>query len=205
MIPFEWKKVIVICLFLSILTATAVCSQSFYEKLSAAAIELTNQRVIYDPAYYVIDYPMGDVPTDRGVCTDVVIRAYRALGLDLQELVHEDMRDHFNLYPNNWGLTRPDRNIDHRRVPNLMVFFARFGESLPITDNPRDYNPGHIVCWDLGGRAGTHIGIVVNKKSADGERYLIVHNIGRGQVVEDCLFSYHRIIGHYRLSDGSIE
>lgn len=168
----------------------------FFERLSAAAIELTGQNITYDPGYYTIPYPNGDIPAHRGVCTDVVIRAYRKLGIDLQKEVHEDMKAHFSLYPKIWGLDHTDRNIDHRRVPNLMVFFERHGNIKPITDNPKDYLPGDIVCWNLGG-AVTHIGIVVNKKSMDGKRYLIVHNIGRGQVIEDCLFNF-KIIGHYR-------
>lgn len=169
---------------------------NFYVALSDAAITLTSQRVIYDPSYFSIGYPNGDVPADRGVCTDVVIRAYRKLGIDLQKKVHEDMRDNFTQYPKNWGLRAPDKNIDHRRVPNLMTFFTRHGTTLPITQNPSDYQPGDIVCWNLGG-AVTHIGIVVHKKSSDGKRHLIVHNIGAGQVLEDCLFSY-KVIGHYR-------
>ncbi|MDX2287190.1 MAG: DUF1287 domain-containing protein [Bacteroidia bacterium] len=169
---------------------------SFASRLSDAALELTQQQVRYDPAYYVIGYPNGDVPADRGVCTDVVIRAYRQLGIDLQQRVHEDMRAHFSSYPRNWGLSRPDRNIDHRRVPNLMTFFARAGQQLPRTQTPGDYLPGDIVCWSLGGGI-THIGLVVDRKSADGSRCLIVHNIGAGQVLEDCLFRFP-IIGHYR-------
>lgn len=165
--------------------------------LSDSALELTKQNVTYDPSYFSIAYPNGDVPSGKGVCTDVVIRAYRALGIDLQKEVHEDMKAHFNLYPKLWGLKTTDKNIDHRRVPNLMTYFKRQGAEKPITQNPHDYMPGDIVCWNLGG-AITHIGIVVNKKSKDGKRYLIVHNIGSGQVLEDCLFDY-KIIGHYRL------
>jgi hypothetical protein len=165
-------------------------------ELSVAAMTLTEQKVSYDPSYFTIPYPNGDVPSDKGVCTDVVIRAYRKLGIDLQQKVHEDMKANFSLYPKKWGLTRPDPNIDHRRVPNLMVFFERFGTTLPITNNPSDYQPGDIVCWNLGG-AITHIGIVVDSKSRDGKRHLIVHNIGGGQVLEDCLFNF-KIIGHYR-------
>lgn len=165
------------------------------EKLSAAALELTKQNVTYYPGYIRIGYPNGDVPADKGVCTDVIIRAYRKLGIDLQQLVHEDMVHNFHLYPKNWGLRKPDTNIDHRRVPNLMVFFRRFGKEKPRTQNPSDYIPGDLVCWNLGGGI-THIGIVVNQKSSDNKRYLIVHNIGAGQIVEDCLFSF-KIIGHY--------
>ena len=138
----------------------------------------------------------GDVPADKGVCTDVVIRAYRKVGIDLQKEVHEDMTANFNKYPKKWELKHPNTSIDHRRVPNLMVFFARHGKIKPITDNPDDYLPGDIVCWNLGG-AITHIGLVVNKKSADSKRNLIVHNIGGGQVLADCLFEF-KIIGHYR-------
>ena len=167
----------------------------FAEKLSEAAIQLTLQEVAYDPAYYSIEYPGGDVPPDRGVCSDVLIRAYRALGIDLQEEVHKDMKSHFDLYPAIWGLTRPDPNIDHRRVPNLMKFFERKGVVKPKTTDPADYLAGDIVCWNLGG-AVTHIGIVVERRSENGKRPLIVHNIGGGQVLEDCLFEF-RIIGHY--------
>lgn len=164
--------------------------------LSDAALELTKQKVTYDPSYFSIDYPNGDVPSNKGVCTDVVIRAFRKLGVDLQKEVHEDMKAHFNLYPKIWGLKTTDKNIDHRRVPNLMTYFKRQGAEKTITKNPNDYKPGDIVCWNLGG-AITHIGIVVNKKSNDGKRNLIVHNIGSGQVLEDFLFSF-KIIGHYR-------
>ncbi len=169
----------------------------FYDKLSDAALELTKDKVTYDPTYFTIPYPNGDVPAGKGVCTDVVIRAYRKMGIDLQKTVHEDMKTNFNLYPSRkkWGLTQPDKNIDHRRVPNLQVFFSRFGTVKKITDDAEDYLPGDIVSWDLG-RGITHIGIVVNKRSKDDKRYLIVHNIGRGQVVEDCLFNW-KITGHY--------
>lgn len=165
-------------------------------QLSKAALELTNDKVEYDPTYFSIPYPNGDVPKGKGVCTDVIIRAYRKLNIDLQKEVHLDMKSNFSLYPKIWGLTKTDKNIDHRRVPNLMTFFSRKGEIKPITTNPKDYIPGDIVSWNLGSGL-THIGIVVNKKSKDNKRYLIVHNIGSGQVLEDCLFSY-KIIGHYR-------
>ncbi len=167
----------------------------FAKELAGAALNLTEQDVIYDPGYFVIDYPMGDVPAGRGVCTDVVIRAYRAMDIDLQQEVHEDMLSNFELYPQIWGLNRPDPNIDHRRVPNLMKYFERHGSEKGITGNAADYVPGDIVCWNLGG-AVTHIGIISDSMSQDGSRPLVVHNIGRGQVLEDCLFDY-RIIGHY--------
>ena len=181
-----------------VLVAT-VCGQPgedlFADKLASAALSLTQQEVVYDPGYYAIDYPNGDVPADRGVCSDVLIRAYRLLGIDLQREVHEDMVAHFELYPAIWGLSRPDTNIDHRRVPNLMKYFERHGTEKAITGSAADYLPGDIVCWNLGG-AVTHIGIIVNSRSRDGSRPMVVHNIGRGQVVEDCLFDF-RIIGHY--------
>jgi uncharacterized protein YijF (DUF1287 family) len=170
--------------------------QNFSEKLSDAAITLTTQQVKYDPSYFRITYPDGDVPKDKGVCTDVVIRAYRKLGVDLQKEVHEDMKDHFEKYPKNWSLKKTDTNIDHRRVPNLMTFFSRHGKILSTSNNSLLYNPGDIVTWDLGGGI-THIGVIINKKSSDDKRYLIVHNIGNGQEISDCLFSY-RITGHYR-------
>jgi uncharacterized protein YijF (DUF1287 family) len=141
-------------------------------------------------------YPNGDVPSNKGVCTDVIIRAYRKVGIDLQKEVHEDMKSNFSKYPKLWGLKSTDKNIDHRRVPNLMKYFERQGSSLILSTKPDDYQPGDIVCWNLGG-AITHIGIVVNQKSRDGGRYKVVHNIGAGQVSEDMLFDY-KIIGHYR-------
>ncbi|HLV41751.1 MAG TPA: DUF1287 domain-containing protein [Brumimicrobium sp.] len=165
-------------------------------KLSDAAIELTKQNVIYDPTYFSISYPNGDVPNDRGVCTDVIIRAYRRIGIDLQKEVHEDMRSNFSLYPNYWGLTKTDKNIDHRRVPNLKTYFKRQGTGLQITNDPKDYLPGDIVTWNLSGGM-KHIGIVTDLKSNDEKTPLIVHNIGKGQVIEDCLFSFE-ITGHYR-------
>tara|TARA_B110000114_G_C14986274_1_gene354615 strand:+ start:133 stop:735 length:603 start_codon:yes stop_codon:yes gene_type:complete len=165
-------------------------------KISDSAIELTNKMVTYDGAYYSIPYPNGDVPDGIGVCTDVVIRTYRAVGLDLQKEVHEDMKANFKLYPQLWNLKRPDKNIDHRRVPNLMKYFKRQGAEISITDNGKDYLPGDVVSWDLGGGL-THIGVVVDKKSNDNKRFMIVHNIGGGQVLEDCLFNF-TINGHYR-------
>ena len=173
--------------------------ESFYTQLADSAVLLTKQQVRYDGSYFRISYPNGDVPADKGVCTDVVIRAYRKMGIDLQKEVHQDMKANFSTYPNNWGLRKPDTNIDHRRVPNLMTFFARHGTVLEKSMDPLNYKPGDIVCWDLG-RGLTHIGIVVKKKSPDGKRHLIVHNIGAGQVVQDCLFAY-KIIGHYRFGD----
>jgi len=172
-------------------------AESFAERLSAAAIARTGHLVLYDSAYRQIPYPNGDVSPHKGVCTDVVIRAYRALGIDLQQLVHDDMRANFTAYPSKriWGLTKPDPNIDHRRVPNLRVFFARHGESLPVSDDPAAYRPGDIVTWRLaGGRP--HIGLVVDRKTLSG-RPKVVHNVGWGPKLEDVLFDYE-ITGHYR-------
>jgi len=169
------------------------------EHLSNAAINRTRHRIRYDGRYIPISYPMGDVPANMGVCTDVIIRSYRSLGIDLQRLVHEDISRAFYAYPNlsKWGLSAPDPNIDHRRVHNLRAFFNRHAQRLPMTRNPRDYRPGDIVTWSLGGDQG-HIGIVVNRRSPiDPNRYLIVHNISSGTKMEDVLFNWP-ITGHYR-------
>jgi hypothetical protein len=183
----------------------------FLKKLSDAAIERTHHVVRYDGAYVRIAYPGGDVPADTGACTDEVIRAYRTLGIDLQKEVHEDMAANFSAYPTKWHRQAPDSNIDHRRVPNLMVFFSRKGESLPITNRAEDYAPGDLVTWDLhpGNRKArfpgtpdlggglTHIGMVVDRKTLFSRRYMIVHNIGQGPKMEDVLFNW-KITGHYR-------
>lgn len=170
----------------------------FAAKLSEAAIDRTSHSVTYDGRYVSIAYPGGDVPSDTGVCTDVVIRSYRTLGIDLQQLVHEDITANFEQYPSKriWGLTRPDTNIDHRRVPNLRTFFSRHGESLPVTQRPQDYLPGDIVSWRLPNNL-PHIGVVVDVRSTDRIRPLVVHNIGLGPQMEDMLFSFE-ITGHYR-------
>jgi len=171
--------------------------QQFLRKLVAAAIERTDHRVRYDPAYVRIPYPGGDVSPNTGVCTDEVIRSYRALGIDLQREVHEDMEANFSAYRtrSRWAVARPDSNIDHRRVPNLMVFFQRHGESLPITSRADDYSPGDLVTWDLGGGV-PHIGIVVDQKGTSGH-YMIMHNIGWGPRIEDVLLNW-KVTGHYR-------
>ncbi len=163
--------------------------------LVEAALERTRHHVTYDGQYRSMAYPGGDVPDSVGVCTDVVIRAYRGVGIDLQKEVHEDMRANFAAYPKLWGLTRPDPNIDHRRVPNLQVFFERHGTALPITLDPADYAPGDVVTWMLPGNL-PHIGIVTDRRSGSGEP-LVVHNIGRGPRLEAMLFAY-RVTGHYR-------
>ena len=192
------EKLINYFLFSIVLLFGVLCSGQIKSELTLSdyAMELTKQHVIYDGSYFSIDYPNGDVPSNKGVCTDVIIRAYRKMNIDLQKEVHEDMKTNFHLYPKNWGLSRTDRNIDHRRVPNLMTFFGRYGKVKVVSKDGSDYEPGDIVCWDLGGGL-THIGIVVDIKSIDEKRNLIVHNIGAGQVVEDVLFSY-KIIGYYR-------
>jgi uncharacterized protein YijF (DUF1287 family) len=172
---------------------------SFSHKLSRAALERTRHRVQYDGSYVKIGYPWGDVSPNRGVCTDVVIRSYRRLGIDLQQQVHQDMSRDFYAYPNlsKWKLTRPDPNIDHRRVYNMKVFLQRHGLTLPRTRNPNHYKPGDIVTWRLGPGQG-HIGIVVDKRSKrDPRRHLVVHNIAEGPKLEDVLFAFP-IDGHYR-------
>ena len=172
---------------------------AFTNKLSNAALGRLRSRVRYDGSYVKIGYPWGDVPSNMGVCTDVVIRSYRKLGIDLQQQVHNDMSASFNSYPNvpKWKLSRPDSNIDHRRVYNLRAFFKRQGAALPITRNPRNYKPGDLVTWMVG-PTFPHIGIVVNKPSkADPRRLMIVHNIANGPEMEDILFRFP-ITGHYR-------
>jgi uncharacterized protein YijF (DUF1287 family) len=171
---------------------------SFAEKLSNAAIQIIDKDVVYTPDYVKLKYPNGDVPTKTGVCTDVIIRAYRKLNIDLQKEVNEDMAANFTKYPNlkKWGLKTTDKNIDHRRVPNLEIFFGRKGKTLSITQNANDYKTGEIVTWMINDKL-PHIGIITHLKSKDGKRNLIVHNVGNGQVLEDCLFSY-TIVGHFQ-------
>ncbi len=159
---------------------------AFADRLVAAAKYRATQAVRYDPAYVVLDYPGGDVPADTGVCTDVVIRSYRALGADLQELVHEDMRHEFSAYPTLWGLKRPDRNIDHRRVPNLQRYLERQGAAV----NDASFLPGDLVAWDLNRKGLWHIGIVTGADS-------FVHNIGSGPVTGSGIKQW-KVIGHYR-------
>ncbi|MDH5326408.1 MAG: DUF1287 domain-containing protein [Gammaproteobacteria bacterium] len=177
---------------------------SFVSAFISAAKQRTQHSVRYDGSYRAIAYPNGDVPAHIGVCTDVVIRSYRQLGIDLQKLVHEDMQAHFKAYPSRriWGLRKPDRNIDHRRVPNLQTFFKRYGKTLPVTPEGKDYKPGDLVTWMLP-RNLPHIGIVVDQYSADGKRPLIVHNIGAGPKMDDMLFDY-KITGHYRFTGGYV-
>jgi len=166
------------------------------ERLVAAAVDQTTRPVRYDGAYRRIPYPMGDVPADTGVCTDVVIRAYRAIGIDLQQRVHEDMRAAFSAYPRVWGMAHPDPNIDHRRVPNLQTFFRRRGAALTSSGDPERYVAGDLVTWMLPGNL-PHIGVVIERRSPDGRRPLVVHNIGRGPEIEDTLVKFP-ITGHFR-------
>ena len=194
-------KSFILIMFIAVTTVVAVTdADKNAEKLVQAALRQIGVTNYYDPAYVKLKYPGGDVPSDRGVCTDVVIRAYRTLGIDLQKLVHEDMLSNFKLYPKHWGLRRTDKNIDHRRVPNLQKFFERRGASLEVTKNPKDYLPGDIVTWNLRGATRglglPHIGIVSDQLSNDGTP-LIIHNIGSGACLEDVLFDFH-ITGHYR-------
>ncbi|WP_257644094.1 DUF1287 domain-containing protein [Luteimonas salinisoli] len=171
-----------------------------HTRLAAAAEAQVGVTLHYDPAYARLDFPGGDVPADRGVCTDVVVRALRsAVGADLQALVHQDMRDAFHAYPAHWGLRGPDRNIDHRRVPNLETFLQRRGLALPRSDDPADYRAGDIVSWRLPNGL-PHIGIVARRRGAHG-RLLVVHNIGAGARMEDVLFAWP-VQGHYRWPAG---
>ena len=174
---------------------TAPAHPSAATALVAAARAQIGVTVLYDPAYTKIAYPMGDVPQYRGVCTDVVVRAYRKQGVDLQALVHSDMQAAWAHYPKIWGLKAPDTNIDHRRVPNLAVFFRRHGQTLPATRNAAEYRAGDIVTWKLPSGV-PHIGIVSDVRNAQGVP-LVIHNIGYGTQQEDRLFSY-TITGHYR-------
>lgn len=197
------KPIYLVLLVVSFLTCgvkkeSKIEFKSFEEQLSNAAISIVDASIDYDPAYFSIKYPNGDVPKNKGVCTDVIIRAYRKLNIDLQKEVHNDIKANFSKYPNlkKWGLKNPDTNIDHRRVPNLEVFFARKGQKLVISNNPDDYKTGELVTWMIG-KKYPHIGIITNKKSPDGKRPMIVHNVGNGQLLEDCLFDYE-IVGHFK-------
>ena len=185
--------VILVCLFLQ---TTQANPESFSSRLVKAAQERAQHKVIYDGSYRQIVYPMGDILLSKGVCTDLVIRAYRKVGIDLQQLVHEDMRDNFSEYPKIWGLTSTDTNIDHRRVPNLQMFFKRNGTELKISQTESDYRAGDLVTWMLPGNL-PHIGIVSDQLIKDTFRPKIIHNIGKGPVEDDILFKYP-ITGHYR-------
>ena len=167
------------------------------KKVIDSAIEQTQQTVQYDPSYTKLKYPNGDVPIERGVCADVIVRAFRSAGIDLQKEVHEDMSLHFAAYPAKWGARKPDSNIDHRRVPNLMTLFDRKAKSVPITRNSSDYVPGDVVAWELDNKL-LHIGLVSDVIANGTPNYLMVHNIGSGARIEDVLMAW-KIIGHYRM------
>jgi uncharacterized protein YijF (DUF1287 family) len=190
-----FKKILLIGL---LLFTKVAFSQDFELDLVEAALERTNYNVLYDGRYISIPYPNGDVPENIGVCTDVIIRTYRAIGTDLQQLVHEDMVANFEAYPSKriWGQNRTDKNIDHRRVPNLQAFLSRQGEKLVISSKASDYKAGNIVTWMLPGNL-PHIGLITNKISALTGNPMLVHNIGAGPKLDDVLFSY-KITGHYR-------
>src|SRR2546423_3201155 len=201
----QTSRSLIICLLVSAIALAMACApkamQADHASLVSAevrpalrpvvesALEQTGQTTVYDPAYIKLTYPGGDLPIERGVCADVIVRAFRKGGVDLQKEVHEDMARDFAAYPNRWGLKAPDANIDHRRVPNLMTYFKRRGKALPITESAKDYEPGDVVAWDLGGGL-RHIGIFVNRRARDGERYYVVHNIGAGARLEDVLFTW---------------
>ncbi len=203
----EMFKIIGISAGLAVLLAVIpACAQSataaadFGARLSTAAMERTHHQISYDSSYVRLSYPMGDVAADRGVCADVVVRSLRALEIDLQKLVHEDMAAAFSAYPPHWGLSRPDANIDHRRVPNLEKYFTRKGARLAQSKDPKQYLPGDIVAWNLRGPGGwlPHIGVVTDAIGPTG-RPMLVHNIGAGPKLEDVLFDWP-ITGHYRLN-----
>jgi uncharacterized protein len=179
-----------------LLSSRSALADDFSRKLVDAARERTRRHETYDGAYRRIGYPLGDVPDHLGVCTDLVVRAYRRLGIDLQVLVHEDMTRSFAAYPTGWGLKRPDPNIDHRRVPNLQVFLVRKGHTYPVSHAPTDYAAGNLVTWRLPGNL-PHIGIVSDRLVPGTRRPKIIHNIGAGPVEDDILFSYP-ITGRYR-------
>lgn len=186
-------------LLLAMMVLPLRAQESGAGKIVTAARKQVGVTLSYEPAYVVLDYPGGDVPRESGVCTDVVIRALRdGLAKDLQKLVHEDMKANFSAYPKNWGLSRPDKNIDHRRVPNLQAFFKRRGCSLPVTKEAADYQPGDLVTCTVPPNL-PHVMIVSDKKTADGIP-LVIHNIGRGAQEENRLFDFP-LTGHYRWKD----
>jgi uncharacterized protein len=187
-------RVLALLLILA-LPAAAQSVETSAKRLVDAAYAQVGVTRTYDPSYRRIAFPGGDVPLESGVCSDVVVRAYRGLGIDLQRLVNDDMHRAFAGYPHLWGLTHPDPNIDHRRVANLATFFTRHGERLAISSDAKDYRPGDIVTWRLMPGNLAHIGIIADRKVED--RPLVVHNIGAGAQIEDVLFAFP-ITGHYR-------
>ncbi len=191
-------KIITTCLLLLVVADLQADSTSVDSigKIIENAIWQTSVTTIYDPAYVSINYPNGDLPIERGVCCDVLIRAFRSVGIDLQKEIHEDMENAFSSYPRIWDLNKTDTNIDHRRVPNIMTFLDRQNKSIPVSHQEQDYKPGDIVTWKLPGNID-HIGIVVNVQVEDSDRYKVVHNLGAGAKLEDVLFEFV-ITGHYR-------
>jgi uncharacterized protein len=159
------------------------------------ALKQVGKTTEYDPSYVSIGYPNGDIPLKTGVCSDVVVRSYRHAGYDLQRLLHEDMRRNFAAYPQRWGASQPDPNIDHRRVPNLAAYFKRQGGSVRVTHVGTDYLPGDVVTWSIDG--SPHTGVVSNKRKKGADHFFIVNNRGGGTRVEDVLFAWE-ITGHYR-------
>jgi uncharacterized protein YijF (DUF1287 family) len=173
-----------------------IISPQVRDVLKSASEQITKTRG-YSQQYYAIPYPNGDVPTETGACTDVIIRSFRKAGIDLQKTVHEDMAANFSSYPSKWNAATTDTNIDHRRVPNLQTFFTRKGKSIPVTRAGSDYLPGDVVTWDLDGKGMTHIGLISDVWNDATGRYSIIHNIGGGTNLEDRLFEW-KITGHFR-------
>lgn len=189
-------------ILLSLLLALPAAAQDAPALISAARAQV-GVTTIYDPSYQTLTFPGGDVDLAHGVCTDVIIRALRtAWGVDLQLAVNRDMKAHFSAYPQQWGLTSTDRNIDHRRVPNLQTLFTRIGAALPISTDPADYRPGDVVTWLLPGNL-PHIGLISDSRSDDGTRPQVLHNIGAGAQEEDRLFDFP-VTGHYRLNSEAV-
>jgi hypothetical protein len=192
----RWLLPTLLALLAGLSPSTAVAEPNLGRQIAQAARQQIGVTTNYDPAYVALRYPGGDVPPHTGVCSDVVVRALRKVGIDLQKEVHEDMRANFQAYPQNWGLKRPDKNIDHRRVPNLMRYFERrqitFKQNL---NRPETYLPGDLVTWDLG-RGVLHIGVVSDRRT--GDHPLILHNIGSGTQEENILLQY-KVLGHYRI------
>jgi len=180
---------------LFILSTTTALPEEKTLILIAAARSQIGVTTSYNSSYMALKYPKGDVPIQTGCCTDVLVRAFRKLHIDLQQLVHEDMKSNFSHYPLKWGMKAPDTNIDHRRVSNLMKFFERKADSIKISKNPQDYHPGNLVAWNLG-KGILHIGIVSDRRTSDSIP-LVIHNIGQGAKEENILFQFW-IIGHYR-------
>ncbi len=180
------------------LLSSTIQASEFNKDIVLSLIDRTTHKVTYDGSYVSLAYPNGDVPKGIGVCTDVIIRAYRTIGTDLQKLVHEDMSQNFALYPSKriWGLSSTDRNIDHRRVPNLQTYFKRHSVTLPVSANIEDYAVGDIVTWMLP-RNLPHIGMVIDQVNPETGNLMVVHNIGQGPKISDMLFDY-KITGHYR-------